>query len=71
MSSNGHGKLLIGRKSITEYLQIGDPMFYELVKIGLPARVINRRWFAHTDNVDLFFKQITIKGGGEAVEDAE
>ncbi|MFA5056839.1 MAG: hypothetical protein WC485_01885 [Opitutaceae bacterium] len=72
MAPNGHrGRLLIGKKDITDYLRVGDPMFYELIKIGLPARVINRRWFAHTDNIDLFFKQITIKGGGEVQEDAE
>jgi hypothetical protein len=72
MASNGHnGRLLIGKKDIFDYLRVGDQMFYELIKIGLPARVINRRWFAHTDNIDMFFKQITIKGGGEINEDAE
>ncbi|MCU0836866.1 MAG: hypothetical protein MUC77_20935 [Chromatiaceae bacterium] len=69
--SNGHGRLLIGRKAITGYLQIGDPMFYEFIKLGMPARVINNRWYAHTDNIDLFFKQITIKGTREAPEGAE
>lgn len=73
MVANGSsvGRLLIGKKDITEYLRIGDPMFYEFVKMGLPARVINRRWYAHKDNIDLFFKQITIRGTGEMGEDAE
>lgn len=71
MGSNGHGRLLIGKNDITKYLQIGAPMFYEFVKMGMPARVINNRWYAHTDNIDLFFKQITLKGTGDIPENAE
>jgi hypothetical protein len=73
MSHNGHnsGRLLIGKKDITEYLQIGGPMFYEFIKMGMPARVINNRWYAHSDNIDLFFKSITVRGTGEIPEEAE
>lgn len=60
MSSNGRGRLLVGKKDILDYLQIGEPMFYEFVhKMGMPARVINNRWYAHTENIDDFMKTIT------------
>lgn len=71
MSPNGTGKLLIGKQRIMEYLSIGAPSFYEFVKMGMPARVIHNRWYAHTENIDLFFKQITLRQAGEIREDAE
>ena len=39
--------------------------------MGMPARVIHNRWYAHTENIDLFFKQITLRQAGEIREDAE
>lgn len=71
--SNGHrGRLLVGKKEITDYLQIGGPMFYEFIKMGMPARVINSRWYAHTDNLDEYFRVYTrVNSSGVAVEEAE
>ncbi len=71
MHNNGHGKLLIGKQRIMEYLSIGAPAFYDFIKMGMPARVIHNRWYAHTDNIDLFFKQITLRTSGGIPEDAE
>jgi uncharacterized membrane protein YpjA len=71
MGSNGHGKLLIGKQQIMGYLSIGAPAFYDFIKMGMPARVIQNRWYAHTDNIDLFFKQITLRPAGGIPEDAE
>jgi hypothetical protein len=69
--SNGHGRLLIGKERIREYLGIGEPAFYDFVKMGMPARVINNRWYAHSDNIDVFFKQITGRGMKDVPTDAE
>lgn len=73
MASNGHhGRLLIGKKDICDYLKIGEPMFYELIrKIGMPARVINNRWYAHSDNIDDFFRRYTNTRASDAPENAE
>lgn len=59
--SNGHhrGRLLIGKERIREYLGIGEPAFYDFIKMGMPAQVISKRWYAHSDNIDEFFKHIT------------
>ena len=54
------GKLLIGVQAILDYLQISEPTFRKFVGMGLPAVVIDRRWYAHTDNLDAFFKKITL-----------
>ena len=51
--------VLIGKKSIMNYLQVGEIAFYELIKIGMPAAVINNRYYAHRANIDTWFMGIT------------
>ena len=71
MQSNGRARLLIGKKEILEYLQIGQPMFYEFIKIGMPARVINNRWYAHKDNLEEWFRGLTRVRAGEIPPEAD
>jgi hypothetical protein len=71
MNSNGRGRLLIGKQDIMKYLSIGAPAFYDFVKMGMPARVIQNRWYAHSENIDTFFKQITARSSKDIPEDAE
>jgi len=52
-------KLLIGAKSICIYLNFSRPTFYKWVNRGLPAKLIDRRWHATTDNLDRFFNRQT------------
>lgn len=52
-------KILIGAKSIMNYLEISRPTFYRFINMGMPAKLINGRWYAHIDNVEGFFKCIT------------
>ena len=59
MSSKNGNRLLIGQKDIMEYLEISRPMFRQFLEMGLPARVVNQRWYAHKDNIDDFFKKLT------------
>jgi len=52
-------KILIGCDAIVTYIGVSRPLFYEFVKKGMPARLLNGRWFAHTDNLDEYFKKLT------------
>jgi hypothetical protein len=52
-------KVLIGAQAIQGYLDISEPTFYKFVKLGLPAVVIDNRWYAHADNLDNFFQKAT------------
>ena len=61
---------MVGKKAIIDYLQISEYTFLKFVNWGLPVRVIENRYYAHTDNLDLYFRKLTI-GDGEIVEDAE
>jgi len=64
-------KLLIGAQQIMTYLGISKPTFYKFVKIGLPAVVIDNRWYAYTENIDDFVKSLTRKTIRDIPEDAE
>jgi len=52
-------KLLITAGSIMQYLDISRPTFYKWLKKGMPATLIEKRWYAHQDNLDEFFKKMT------------
>jgi len=55
-------KILIGKKDIMDFIQIkSDQLFINFVKKGLPAIVIESRWYAHADNIEEYFKRITKK----------
>lgn len=57
-----NSKLLQSVDQIMERWQISEKQFYMLVRLGLPARKINGRWYAHDDNIDEFFRYILRPG---------
>ena len=72
MADKNGCKALIGLDEILTYMKISHkPLFYQFVKMGLPARVINSRWYAHKDNIDEFFRQITLNSENEIPPDAD
>ena len=53
-------KLLTSKDEIKAYLGISsDGSFKKYIEKGLPARYEDRRWVAHTDNVDEWMKGYT------------
>jgi len=64
-------KLLVGSQQIMTYLQVAKPTFYKFIKLGMPAVVIDNRWYAYSDNLDEFMKLITRKTMGEIPNDVE
>jgi hypothetical protein len=63
-------KILVGKKAILDYLQFSEYTFLKFVRRGLPVSVIENRYYAHTDNLDLYFQKLTISGG-RVVKDSE
>ena len=57
--TNTSSKLLIGADEIMQYLCISLPVFKKFVKIGMPAILIDSRWYAYPDNLEDYFKKIT------------
>ena len=64
-------KLLIGSGQIMTYLQVSKPTFYKFIKLGMPAVVIDGRWYAYSENLDEFLKVITRKCTKDIPEDAD
>jgi hypothetical protein len=54
-------KILFGKQAILDYLQMSENTFFKFVRMGLPVRVIDRRYYAHKDNLDRYFENLTSK----------
>lgn len=73
------GKILITEKNIRSYIEASEgyevsrPMFLEYLAMGLPVRIIKNKYHAHAENIDNFFRQITMRQHieGQAVEEVE
>ena len=53
-------KILVGTEEIMKYIGISAPdLFRKFIKSGMPAKKINDRWYAHTENLDRYFQKIT------------
>ena len=63
--------ILIGLVEITSYIGVSVPTFKSLVKAGLPASVIDGKWYAHAANIDEYFKRTTLLRVREIDEKAE
>jgi len=65
-------KILNGSKEIMAYIGISSlPLFKEFIKMGMPAKLINNHWYAHSDNLDEYFRVITNYREKNPPEDAE
>lgn len=53
------GKLLRNLEEILDYTGMSEALFRKFHKNGFPARQFDGRWFAHTDNIDDFFRAMT------------
>lgn len=57
--------ILIGMQAITQYLSkydgtpISRTTFAKIISMGMPATVIDGMWYAHTENINLFFQKLT------------
>lgn len=58
-STKSSKNILWTAESIATYLNISKLKFFKLVKIGLPAVMIDKTWCAHIKNLERWFKQNT------------
>ena len=57
----GSDKILFGKQAIMDYLQMSESTLAKFVKMGLPVKVITNRYYAHKDNLDRYFENLTSK----------
>lgn len=71
MSNCQSKKIIWTADAIAKYLGVSRNKFYNLVKRGCPAIVIDGVWCAHSDNLELWFQRGTGKATSNVPEDAE
>lgn len=64
-------EILIGLADITTYLGVTTKTFKKLVEKGLPATVIDGKWYAYTDNLKEYFRRATLIRPKDVNEEAE
>lgn len=64
-------KILWTADVISHYLGVSRNKFYALVKVGLPAVIIEGTWCAHADNLEGFFQRGTNRATKTISPDAE
>lgn len=55
-------KVLTTKQEIMDYLRISEILFRKFIDLGMPAVSADNRWYAHADNIDDWFKKMTVKG---------
>jgi len=61
MSEIKSGKILKGIKEIAAALDISPPTVMNLIKKGMPAIQINGVWYAHIENIEEWFRRVSMK----------
>lgn len=49
----------MSRQEIMDHLKISRVMYSKLIKMGMPVLYLDGRCYAHADNIDKFFRDIT------------
>jgi hypothetical protein len=73
MSDNSLKKVLTSKQEILDKYSISDYTYRKFLKMGMPVLYLDGRVYAHTDNIDNFFKRITfvIAGTDVDIEDGD
>ncbi len=59
MGEKGVGKILTSRQEIMDYAGISRFLYLKFIRMGMPVLYIDGRCYAHTDNINEFFRVIT------------
>jgi len=59
MANNEPNKVMTSKQEIMDRYKLSDYMYKKFIKMGMPVLYLDGRCFAHSDNIDTFFKGIT------------
>ena len=68
---NKSSKILKGIEPISRYCGFSKAIFSDVVADGLPVRLWKGIWWAHTDNLDEYFKRFTMVRNSRPLTAAE
>jgi hypothetical protein len=52
-------KILTCRQEVLDYTGLSRYMATKFVRLGMPVLIVDGHWYAHPDNLDEFFRQVT------------
>jgi len=52
-------RVLTSRQEIMDYAGISRHLYFKFVKMGMPVLYMDGRCYAHTENIDEFFRLVT------------
>ena len=64
-------KILKGVEQICDYGKFSKALFADLMKMGLPVARVRGIWWAHADNIDEFFRHMTLQRQRHVPDPAE
>lgn len=59
MENEFKDNILWGLIAIADFLNLNEKTVVKLIALGLPAKRLNRRWCAHKDNLNQWFREYT------------
>ena len=62
-------KILTSKDEIMDFMKIGEAVLNHFLRLGLPVTKIGRNWYAHTDNLEEWFKMKTKRQGTVVIPD--
>jgi hypothetical protein len=54
-------RFLTSKEEIMTFLNVKDKVYAQFFKINIPVIIINGRHYAHSENLDAWFKSLTSK----------
>jgi|GEM_PF-4083743 len=57
------GKVLSRKEDILRYLDFSETLFTKWLERGMPVLFKDGRFYAHKDNLDEFFRRVTLRRG--------
>ena len=61
-------KVFTRAQEIIDAYGITRARFDKFIRMGMPARLIDNRWYAHRDNIDEWFRRLTAVSQPDAPE---
>jgi hypothetical protein len=69
MNQTTNKRILTSRQEILDYTGISKHLYLKFIRAGMPVLYIEGRCYAHTDNIDEFFRLITKSNAQNLPED--
>lgn len=64
-------KVMTSKQEIMDRYDMSAYMYRKFIKMGMPVLYLDGRCYAHTENIDAFFKTITLVNSSRIIDQQE